>query len=175
MPLWTSFAFVGFGLLLVLVEVFVPAGGLIGIAGLVAIVGSVAAAFSLHGTGAGAAVLLVAVIGTPIVLVLALKMFPKSIVGKWLILRTSLTDPSLEDSIQAGMPASWVGLRGTALTDLRPTGTARIGEKKLSVVSSGEYIERNAPLVVMKHEGSRVVVRRDLNSPVEEHGSSQSE
>jgi len=178
MPLWTSFVFVGVGLLLVLVEVFVPAGGIIGVAGLVAIIGSVSAAFSAHGTGAGAAVLLFATIGTPVVIMLALKLFPTSIVGKWLILRTSLGDPASGEDGESGEGASagaWVGQAGVALTDLRPTGTARIGERKLSVVSSGEYIERNSPLVVLKHEGSRVVVRRSLDAPESEIESSQSE
>ena len=175
MPLWTSFVFVAAGLLLVLVEVFVPAGGIIGVAGLVAIIGSVSAAFSTHGTGAGAAVLLFAAIGTPVVIMFALKLFPNSIVGKWLILRTSLGDPVPGESGDGDSGTSWVGQRGIALTDLRPTGTARIGERKFSVVSSGEYIERNSPLVVLKHEGSRVVVRRSLDAPESEHESSQSE
>lgn len=178
MPLWTSFVFVGVGLLLLLVEVFVPAGGIIGVAGLVAIIGSVSAAFSAHGTGAGAAVLLFAAIGTPVVITYALKIFPKSIVGKWLILKTTLGDPEPGEDSESGEGAlseSWVGQGGVALTDLRPTGTARIGERKLSVVSSGEYIEQNSPLVVLKHEGSRVVVRRSLDAPESETESSQSE
>jgi membrane-bound serine protease (ClpP class) len=175
MPLWTSFIFVGVGLLLVLAEVFIPAGGIIGVAGLVAIIGSVSVAFSEHGTGAGAAVLLFAAIGTPVVITYALKMFPNSIVGKWLILGTSLEDPPPIGSGKEASTESWVGRTGIALTDLRPTGTARIGEGKLSVVSSGEYIERNSPLVVLRREGSRVVVRRDLDAPESEFESSQSE
>jgi membrane-bound serine protease (ClpP class) len=51
-----------------------------------------------------------------------------------------------------------VGTRGVALTALRPAGTARFGERIADVVSEGVFIEKNAPIEVLRVEGMRVVV-----------------
>jgi membrane-bound serine protease (ClpP class) len=43
---------------------------------------------------------------------------------------------------------------------LRPGGTARIGERRVDVVTRGEFLEPGTPLVVVEIEGNRVVVAR---------------
>jgi membrane-bound serine protease (ClpP class) len=52
-----------------------------------------------------------------------------------------------------------VGLDGTALTDLRPSGTARIGEERIDVVTEGEYVAQGSRVQVIRSEGYRHVVR----------------
>jgi membrane-bound serine protease (ClpP class) len=52
-----------------------------------------------------------------------------------------------------------VGQNGTALTDLRPAGTARIGDEKVDVVTEGEYIAQGSKVLVVRSEGYRHVVR----------------
>ena len=47
---------------------------------------------------------------------------------------------------------------GVALSNLRPSGSARIGEKNYDVVTDGEYIEEKSEIVVAKIEGTRIVV-----------------
>ena len=59
-----------------------------------------------------------------------------------------------------------VGKEGQSVTDLRPSGVARIDGSKYSVVTSGEYIERDERIRVLRTEGSRVVViRLQLETP----------
>ncbi len=53
-----------------------------------------------------------------------------------------------------------VGKRGIALTPLHPTGKAVIGDVRYDVVTEGEYLDRDTPLVVAEIHGARVVVRR---------------
>jgi membrane-bound serine protease (ClpP class) len=48
---------------------------------------------------------------------------------------------------------------GTALTPLRPAGTAVIDGKRVDVVTEGQMIERGTPVHVIAVEGLRVVVR----------------
>jgi membrane-bound serine protease (ClpP class) len=48
---------------------------------------------------------------------------------------------------------------GTALTNLRPSGTALIDGKRVDVVTNGSMIERGAEVKVIAVEGARVVVR----------------
>jgi membrane-bound serine protease (ClpP class) len=98
-------------------------------------------------------------IGTPAMIVIGLKMFPKTFVGKKLILSFS---QEREDGFASYSTERYDGLEGTegeALTMLRPSGMARFDGKKYSVVTSGELIEKGTAIRVVKVEGSRVVVR----------------
>jgi membrane-bound serine protease (ClpP class) len=52
-----------------------------------------------------------------------------------------------------------VGQIGTALTDLRPAGTALFGDERVDVVTEGPWIEENTRVEVLRAEGYRQVVR----------------
>jgi len=51
-----------------------------------------------------------------------------------------------------------VGKKGIALTDLRPSGTALIENKRVDVVTFGNYITKGTNLIIVNEEGSKVVV-----------------
>lgn len=51
------------------------------------------------------------------------------------------------------------GQRGRTLTDLRPVGKARIGERNLDVVSAGAFVPADREIVVIETGNNRVVVR----------------
>jgi membrane-bound serine protease (ClpP class) len=53
----------------------------------------------------------------------------------------------------------YIGLEGDTLTDLRPSGTAYIGGKRLDVIARGEYIEKGKNVVVSAVEGNQVIVK----------------
>jgi len=48
---------------------------------------------------------------------------------------------------------------GVALTQLRPSGTAKIGGQRVDVVAESGLIERDTEIKVVAVEGMRVVVR----------------
>ena len=52
------------------------------------------------------------------------------------------------------------GDHGLAVTTLRPSGKASFGQKVLDVVTAGEFIPAETPLVVSQIDGMRVVVAR---------------
>ena len=52
-----------------------------------------------------------------------------------------------------------VGKHGTAITDLRPAGTALIGDERIDVVSESEWISAGTPVKVLSAEGYRHIVR----------------
>jgi membrane-bound serine protease (ClpP class) len=54
-----------------------------------------------------------------------------------------------------------VGRRGVALSILRPTGRARFDDKKISVVTEGEFMPKGAKIRVVEVEGNRIVVAQD--------------
>ncbi|MCF7796524.1 MAG: nodulation protein NfeD [Lentisphaeria bacterium] len=51
------------------------------------------------------------------------------------------------------------GATGTAITSLRPAGTAIIGDQRLDVVTLGNYIEKDTSIEVVRVDGNRIVVR----------------
>jgi membrane-bound serine protease (ClpP class) len=173
MPLWISFGLIGVGILAIFIEIFVPAAGLIGLGGGGMIIAGVVLGYVYHDPIAGTIVLFTALIATPTAIVLGLKTFPKTPMGRRLILGDYGTNaPSrrngqlldrgttLVGSISLPAIALQKGDEGEAVSVLRPSGTARFGKLKVSVVTSGEYIERGVPVRVVRVEGNRVVVRK---------------
>lgn len=54
-----------------------------------------------------------------------------------------------------------VGLKGVALTPLRPAGTGIFGDQRLDVVTRGEFIEPQAPIRIVETHGMRIIVEED--------------
>ena len=52
-----------------------------------------------------------------------------------------------------------VGVVGTAVTDLRPSGTGLFGDERIDVVSESAWIKQGTPIKVISAEGYRHVVR----------------
>lgn len=155
MPVWIHFALILVGSLAVLVEFFIPAFGILGIAGFVTVVVSVALGFARQSEPWGFILLVTAILVTPSVVIGGFKRFPKSFFGKRMILAT---DESTAPSEGASEVDS--GALGVAATDLHPSGVALFGEKRKSVVTGGEYIDRGTEIEVVRVEGARIVVRR---------------
>ena len=64
-----------------------------------------------------------------------------------------------------------VGNTGSALTALRPAGTALIGDLRVDVVTSGEYIASGTEIRVVSVRGSRVEVRAVKSSAMADETS----
>jgi membrane-bound serine protease (ClpP class) len=148
------------GLAAIIIEFFVPALGIIGVLGFGSIVAGIILAFLGYGTAVGVAFLIGAAIATPAVIALYFKVFPKSFMGKWLILRN---EQKQDDGFSSYLPKKYedlAGKEGTTVTVLRPSGAATIDGVKHSVVTGGEFIGKGEKIVVSRVAGSRIVVRR---------------
>ena len=84
------------------------------------------------------------------------KFLPKTKVWNNLILSTNISSKSgYASNLKYG---TLIGAEGVALTDLRPSGTAVINEKRFDVVTDGEFIKNGTKIVVNFIQGSKVVV-----------------
>jgi len=142
------------GLAAIIIEFFVPAGGLIGLAGAASIIGSIVAAYMKLGILWGTVTLVLMLITVPLLISFYFKIFPRTPWGKKLIL--SQVNRDMSGQRYSGL----AGEQGIAATDLRPSGRAELKGKKYSVVSIGEYIKSGERVRVVKVEGSRIVVRK---------------
>jgi membrane-bound serine protease (ClpP class) len=95
------------------------------------------------------------IIVVPVVIIAGLKLLARSP----LALRTSLSSKSGYSSFDE-KSGQYIGKTGQAATDLRPSGTAIIDDKRVDVVTRGDYIEKGSQIRVIDVEGSRVVVRK---------------
>lgn len=79
--------------------------------------------------------------------------------GLWeqMILTDELT--THEGYVSATPQDELLGKIGRTVTDLRPAGTAWIGDRPVDVVSEGLFLEKGQKVRVLKVEGMRVVVR----------------
>lgn len=92
----------------------------------------------------------------------AFYIFPKTKMGKEFSLETKL---SVEDGYTAIRDLSnLLGKEGVTLTDLRPSGFAKIEEERIDVISDGEFIQKGAKVKVIKIKGGSVIVSRVVES-----------
>jgi len=142
------------GVLVLLAEVILPSGGVLTILSLGCFGYSLYMVFTNVSMTVGMMFVAADVIILPIVLIVGLKLLAYSPVA----LRKSLkkTEGVTSQSEKLG---GYMGKTGTAVTNLRPAGTARIDGRRVDVVSRGEFIEKDKPVRVIAVEGNRVVVR----------------
>jgi membrane-bound serine protease (ClpP class) len=84
---------------------------------------------------------------------------PRLPFGRQLILETGLATGEGYASAPE-QDRSWLGKSGTAHTPLRPAGIAVFDGERVDVVSDGEFIDAGTPIVVIRVDGNRIVVRR---------------
>jgi membrane-bound serine protease (ClpP class) len=56
---------------------------------------------------------------------------------------------------------SLLNMTGTSVTDLRPAGMAEINSQRVDVVTDGEYIDADTPIIVTHVTGNRIVVEEN--------------
>ncbi|MCF6137971.1 nodulation protein NfeD [Alkalihalobacillus berkeleyi] len=151
---WESLILFILGIGLIIAEVFVP-GGILGVGGILAVlIGIVLAGGSL---GNILLSILIAMVATIVVSIVFLKYFGYNGPLKKIILFDSTT--SEKGYISSVTKSELIGLTGTTMTPLRPSGTAVIDDERYDVVTEGNYIGQNRPIKIVKTEGSRIVVR----------------
>ena len=81
--------------------------------------------------------------------------------SKWAKLTTLSHEARAEDGFTASSDPfrALIGARGTAASALRPSGTAIVEGRRVSVQTSGQFIAAGAAIEVVSAEGSRVVVK----------------
>jgi len=146
------------GLGLAVLEVFVPSGGILGFLAACSILGAVVVAFR-QGPVAGFAILTAAIIGLPVVLVLALKYWPETPMGKRIMLGAPRTEDVRPDFSRERGLAELVGQIGQAKSKMLPSGAVLIDGRTIDAVSEGVPIEPGERVQVIEVRGNRVVVR----------------
>ena len=148
------------GLIAIIIEFFVPAAGVIGIIGGGCIIGSVVRAYLDYGILTGSAFLLGALILTPLLVISYFKIFPKTIIGKKLILNTNQSHESGFTTFTQEKYKDLKGSTGIVIKDMRPTGIVEIDGQRFNALTNGEYLNSGSRIQVFKVEGNRIFVKQ---------------
>ncbi len=160
------------GVALLGVEIFITPGfGILGALGVFGIVVSLVLALSSmpisisFRTGEMTDSLLRVILSLAVSVVLFIVAFaflPRTRIGGKLVLQTAITDTARggrEGAVVEEVLASGKG--GVAESFLRPAGIARFGERRVDVVTEGDFIEQGEHVVIVRTEGNRVFVKKE--------------
>ena len=86
----------------------------------------------------------------------SIKYFPKTRVGKKMILAETQTAASAQSSRES----DWIGREGVAQTVLRPSGMALIDGQRHDVVAESGMIESGSPIKIVAVHENRLVVKK---------------
>lgn len=143
------------GIVLLVVELFVPGAGIFGISGLFAILASIF--LVLGGNLQALSMMSMSLIVAVILFLFIAKRLPNSKLWSLLVLKESET--TQEGYVSANDYRIYLHKNGVTETFLRPAGTVNIDGVKLDVVSEGIYIQPGTKVTVIAVQGSRIVVR----------------
>jgi membrane-bound ClpP family serine protease len=153
---WIAALSLLFGVLMVILEMFIPGFGIPGITGVILLILGISMTARTVVEGLFLIFIILAVLGVNLIFVL--RSVTKGKLAKTLVLNDSLNK-------EAGFSgtedfSSFLGKEGIAHTVLRPAGVADFEGAKLDVVTEAEYLAKGAKIKVIKVEGRRVVVRQ---------------
>jgi membrane-bound ClpP family serine protease len=144
-------------LILLVAEVFIPSGGLIGLLALVCLLGSLWQAFH-ESYELGLKYLLADFVVLPLALTLAVYLWPKTPVAK----RVFLKPPDPEE-IEVSHPTErldhLIGQIGRALTPLRPSGLVDFDGRRLDGLSEDGLIASGTLVQAVRVRSGQLVVR----------------
>jgi membrane-bound serine protease (ClpP class) len=160
---WEEVLLLGLGAIALAVEVFVlPGFGVAGVVGTLAIVASMVLAMMGARPSTGDVAQALAVLGASLFITMAviyawLRHLPNSGRFSGLLLRGSVHKS--QGFVSAPNRGDLIGVDGVAVTDLRPSGTARVGQERIDVVTEGEFVPQGSKVQVVQSDGYRHVVR----------------
>lgn len=160
---WPAVFLFLFGVILILVEAFIPGFGVFGVGGLMAVAASIilSAATAVEGMR----ILLYSFFLSAVFSYFAFRYFHRrGMLRRFVLFDAATRELGYSSSTSLSHLA---GQEGKTITPLRPSGTVEIGDSRYDVVSEGSFIAAGARVKVVKIEGNRIVVRALENNTVE--------
>jgi len=138
----------------VVLEVFIPSGGILSFFSAIAIIASVVMAFRSDAT-TGMSFVVLTLVAVPATLGLAFKYWPSTPMGKAFLGELKKT----EDLLPVDPRRELVGKVGIAKSKMLPSGSVQIDGKYIDAISQGVAIDIGQAVVVAEVRANRVVVR----------------
>ncbi|MFC2082978.1 nodulation protein NfeD [Candidatus Bipolaricaulota bacterium] len=168
---WESIVFLIGGFIAILLEIFAFTAVDFGLAGLVGLVliglGFYTSMLGPLASSAQAAqaliVVVVGLVASIVAIVILITKLPKTRLRLGgMILSTAITGRAFSKSQAERTEKSWVGRSGVAATDLHPVGAGDFDGERADVVCEEGFLPKGTPITIIKDEGYRKVVQREI-------------
>ncbi len=143
------------GMLVIIAEIFIPSFGLLSLIALGIFAYSLTLVFTTISTFAGMIFTGLDIVLLPIMIIFGIKILAKSPLS----LKRELSRQGGVVSQKQELEV-FINQEGTAATNLRPAGMAMINSQRLDVVTDGEYVDKESPIVVTGISGNRIIVEK---------------
>ncbi len=155
----------GVAVVLFLLEVMLPTGGVIGLMAAVSLVAGIVMLFKID-TTVGLIGAVVALAAVPFLFAFVIKVWPYTPIGQRLTLRTpgALDGSKGGPADTAGATQNLIGTQGQALTDLRPVGTCLINGQRHQCLAETGLIPAGTTVRVVDADGMGIKVRAEPQS-----------
>lgn len=139
-------------------EMFIPSAGLLGVIATILVVSGIVLAF-MESVPAGAVVLLATVMAIPGLLMLLVKVWPSTPIGRRILLGPQSQDEVLPNDEDRRTLREMVGQRGIALTPMLPSGMVQIDGRSYDAVCEGFAVEPRQKIKVIAVRANRLYVQ----------------
>ncbi len=146
-----------FGAALMVAELFLPAGGLVGIIGLIIMGVGLYLTYEASTTAAMISFIIIIVV-VPMATIIAIKNWHRTPVGK----RISPPNPNLSsrDRMPADEYKAMIGTQGKSLTMLRPVGTCLFNNQRVECKAEHGVIRSNEQVEAIRLLDRTIIVRK---------------
>jgi membrane-bound ClpP family serine protease len=146
------------GLGLILLEVFVPSAGIIGVLAGILLIAGIAIGF-MQGTKTGVILLLITAVGVPSLMAFWVKVWPHTPIGKAVYSRPPTEKEVLPDGEHYEGLKQLVGKQGKAQSQMLLSGVIKIDGQSYDAISDGVAVEPGQIVEVISVEANRILVR----------------
>lgn len=149
-PIFIILLLVAAGIVLLLGELLLPTHGVLGVAGLLSLGGALVVIFLIN-RWLGLALFVGALLASPFLMEMAMRVWTKTYVGRRIVLQPV-------DTPRAPSPVS-VGQVGTAVSELRPMGECDFGDHRIEAIAELGMIDpgRKVRVVALNPNGRPTV------------------
>lgn len=170
MPVLYSVGLVVLFLALLIAEIMVPSGGVLGLLAFASAITAVLIAFTIS-LNFGLSIMLVLIVATPILLHFLLRFWPQTSAGR-AILNRRRRDGNESVPVTTtldGVPLDQlVGAFGVAVSNLLPSGRVIVDGHKVDAVSTGMPIDQGQPIKVVRVAARKLQVRLATEEEVQQ-------
>ncbi len=157
-PLYLSIILIGAGLAIVLLELFVPSAGILGVLAAVCLISGIVLGF-MDGVVTGIVMLIITLLSVPLILAVMIKICASTPIGRRILIgRAESPDDVLPKSDYLDEIRGMVGQLGIAKTKMLPSGMVMVNGKKYDALSEGLPVEQGDAIKVVAIKGNRIVV-----------------
>lgn len=148
----------GVALLLFVVELFVPSGGLLGVLAGASAIAGIILLFKIN-TTLGLVGALIGVAGLPFLVAFAIRIWPQTPIARMLTHKDSGAGTDAFESVSPAGEPIVVGDEGQAVSDLRPVGVCLLRGRRVDCLAESGLIRAETKVRVVSVDGIQVKVR----------------